>query len=254
MLAPFRSPLPAFNSSSSASSSSSNENLHPTTIIVKPLNVHRPAAGNVTFKPFKTPGAAGSTRVTAIPPRKRRKVNYAGADGDDEDGEPSYTTPGAVLTLRDANRMPVFKVKDKDTVFRTHFAVPLVKKSDEQAYNPRPPPALGMRRSIAFIPKALHDPAGEFAIVLYDPTIDDKKPVIEEILDSPESTADSKKSEKAKPKTLAEILGIVKDDKKEIPKVAVVIDPRLAKVLRPHQVEGVKVGYLYSFFFGCFLT
>lgn len=43
-------------------------------------------------------------------------------------------------------------------------------------------------------------------------------------------------------KSLAEILGIPKrGDVKEQPKVAVVIDPKVAKVLRPHQIEGVKV-------------
>ena len=35
-------------------------------------------------------------------------------------------------------------------------------------------PSLGMLRPVNFVPRALHDPAGEFAIVLYDPTIDDE--------------------------------------------------------------------------------
>jgi len=48
-------------------------------------------------------------------------------------------------------------------------------------------------------------------------------------------------------KSLAEILGIPKrGDVKEQPKVAVVIDPKIAKVLRPHQIEGVKV-HLWDF-------
>jgi DNA repair and recombination RAD54-like protein len=41
---------------------------------------------------------------------------------------------------------------------------------------------------------------------------------------------------------LADILGLKKDTD-ERPKVPVVIDPRLCKVLRPHQVEGVKVWF-----------
>ena len=40
---------------------------------------------------------------------------------------------------------------------------------------------------------------------------------------------------------MKELLGGGKDKKKATSKVAVVIDPRLSKVLRPHQVEGVKV-------------
>ena len=42
-------------------------------------------------------------------------------------------------------------------------------------------------------------------------------------------------------KSLRDLLGGGHDKKKKIDKVAVVIDPRLSKVLRPHQVEGVKV-------------
>ena len=42
-------------------------------------------------------------------------------------------------------------------------------------------------------------------------------------------------------KNLRALLGEGKDKKEAIPKVPVVIDPRLSKVLRPHQVEGVKV-------------
>ena len=40
---------------------------------------------------------------------------------------------------------------------------------------------------------------------------------------------------------LKELLGGGKDKKKMGNKVPVVIDPRLCKVLRPHQIEGVKV-------------
>ena len=37
-----------------------------------------------------------------------------------------------------------------------------------------------MRRGATFVVKPLHDPTGEFAIVLYDPTIDNKpEPKIE---------------------------------------------------------------------------
>ncbi len=42
-------------------------------------------------------------------------------------------------------------------------------------------------------------------------------------------------------KSLKAMLGEDKNKKEAIAKVPVVIDPRLCKVLRPHQVEGVKV-------------
>jgi len=93
-----------------------------------------------------------------------------------------------------------------------------------------------------FMAKPLHDPAGEFAIVLYDPTIDDKPAVIE-IKDGEGDKEKPKMDEPIVHKSLADILGIKKKVDGERPKVPVVIDPRLAKVLRPHQVEGVKFLY-----------
>ncbi|KAI9830234.1 MAG: hypothetical protein M1819_005761 [Sarea resinae] len=174
------------------------------------------------------------------PARKRRKVSYADADGSVEDGDKPWTNEDRLaLANRDANKFPVFKVKDKETAFRQRFAVPMINK--EAGYNAfRPSPTLGMRQGAVFIAKPLHDPSGEFAIVLHDPTIDDKPPTKDE----------SKADEPEKPtldvpimhKSLADILGLKKqvDDR---PRVPVVIDPRLAKVLRPHQVEGVKVRF-----------
>lgn len=99
-----------------------------------------------------------------------------------------------------------------------------------------------MRTGAVFVAKPLHDPSGEFAIVLYDPTIDDKPKNVQEV--------EKKAEEEDKPtldvpimhRSLADILGLKKkvDDH---PKIPVVIDPRLAKVLRPHQIEGVKFLY-----------
>ena len=54
--------------------------------------------------------------------------------------------------------------------------------------------------------------------------------------------AEEKKMESKTHRSLAEILGIPKrGEPVDQPKVAVVIDPKIAKVLRPHQIEGVKV-------------
>lgn len=192
-------------------------------------------------KPFKCPGAAAPTRDRAQPARKKRKVNYAedGSGKGSKDDE-AYTAEDGREPLgnRDLNKFPVFEVKDKEIVFKKRFAVPLINK-DVGGYNSnRPSPALGMRVRANFVPKPLHDPAGEFAIVLYDPTVDDKPVVQEEVK---EENAPSKPASKVH-KSLADILGL-KKEKEEHPKVAVVIDPRLAKVLRPHQIEGVKFLY-----------
>lgn len=194
-------------------------------------------------RPFKCPGTAKPTRASEKPARKKRKVNYAGDDGDVEDGDKPWSNEDRLaLANRDANKFPVFKVKDKETLFRQRFAVPLVNK-DVASYNPnRPAPTLGMRTGAVFVAKPLHDPSGEFAIVLYDPTIDDKPKNAQEV--------EKKAEEEEKPtldvpimhRSLADILGLKKkvDDH---PKIPVVIDPRLAKVLRPHQIEGVKFLY-----------
>lgn len=194
-------------------------------------------------RPFKCPGTAKPTRASEKPARKKRKVNYAGDDGDVEDGDKPWSNEDRLaLANRDANKFPVFKVKDKETLFRQRFAIPLVNK-DVASYNPnRPAPTLGMRTGAVFVAKPLHDPSGEIAIVLYDPTIDDKPKNAQEV--------EKKAEEEDKPtldvpimhRSLADILGLKKkaDDH---PKIPVVIDPRLAKVLRPHQIEGVKFLY-----------
>lgn len=195
-------------------------------------------------KPFKCPGSATRTVATDRPSRKRRKIDYAGADGDADADKPYTNADRLALANRDANRFPVFQPKDKEKVFRKAFSAPFVNK-DNAAYNPnRPPPTLGLRQGAVFIAKPLHDPSGEFAIVLYDPTVDDKPKEAPKLEDKekaaePASTIDAPLMHKS----LAEILGIKKKVEGEHPRVPVVIDPRLAKVLRPHQIAGVKFMY-----------
>jgi len=202
-----------------------------------------PNSADRLIKPFKCPGSATVTRASEKPARKRRKVNYGGADGEKEGEDKPWTNEDRMaLANRDANKFPVFEVKDKDTMFRKRFAVPLINK-DAGSYNPnRPPPTLGLRQGAVFIAKPLHDPSGEFAIVLYDPTVDEKPRTIEEARKDGEVPV-PKIDAPIVNKSLAEILGIKKQVEGERPKVPVVIDPRLAKVLRPHQIEGVKFMY-----------
>lgn len=195
------------------------------------------------IKPFKCPGSAVAARTSDKPARKKRKISYADADGSVEDGEAAWTNDDRLaLANREANKFPVFKVKDKEAAFRQRFAVPLVSKNTGE-YNPfRPPPTLGLRRGAVLVAKPLHDPGGEFAIVLYDPTIDDKPTTVEEVEKLSQSQEVAKVDVPIMHKSLADILGL----KKQVaghPKIPVVIDPRLAKVLRPHQVEGVKFLY-----------
>ncbi|KAK1147641.1 DNA-dependent ATPase protein rad54 [Aspergillus melleus] len=195
-------------------------------------------------KPFKCPGTATPTRTSEKPSRKRRKVNYAGADGSVQDEKPYTNEDRLALATRDVNRFPVFKAKDKETVFRQNFKIPLINKSAGNYDSSRPAPTLGMRQGATFVVKPLHDPSGEFAIVLYDPTVDDIDQSVEpkKVEEAQPEDTKQKLDEPLVHKSLADILGL-KKDVEERPKVPVVIDPRLAKVLRPHQIEGVKFLY-----------
>ncbi|KAM0324559.1 hypothetical protein ACHAQA_007944 [Verticillium albo-atrum] len=200
-----------------------------------------PESRDKLHRPFKCPGSAAPSPAADRPTRKRRKVDYKGADGENDPDKPYTNADRLALANRDANRYPVFQAKEKGTVFRKAFAVPLINKN-VGGYNPnRPPPTLGLRTGATFVAKALHDPSGEFAIVLYDPTVDDKPKVPEKPTDVPEPTTTI--DAPLMHKSLAEILGIKKKVEGEHPRVPVVIDPRLCKVLRPHQIEGVKFMY-----------
>ncbi|EPE03378.1 dna repair and recombination protein rad54 [Ophiostoma piceae UAMH 11346] len=196
-------------------------------------------------KPFRCPGSALATSSADRPARKRKRVDYKGTDASEDADKPYTNADRLALSTREANQFPVFRVLDKEQAFRKVFVVPL-KNKDSTAYNPnRPAPALGMRQGRAFVAKPLHDPAGEFAIVLYDPTIDDKpkEKTPEDIAAEKAKAEEAKSEESLVHKSLADILGIRKQVQVEHPRVPVVIDPRLARILRPHQIEGVKFMY-----------
>jgi DNA repair and recombination RAD54-like protein len=219
-----------------------------------------PQSSERLHKPFRCPGSATSTRTSEKPARKRRKVNYAGADGDADNGDKAYSNEERLaLATRDVNRFPVFKPKDKEAAFKKRFVVPL-KDKDSGAYNPfRPAPLLGLRQGRVFVARPLHDPSGEFAIVLYDPTVDDKPVPKEDALEKLSQEEVKTLDAPLVHKSLADILGL-KKKVEERPRVPVVIDPRLAKVLRPHQVEGVRflyratTGMIDEKAFGCIMA
>lgn len=208
------------------------------------------------FKPFKPPTSVVERNQ---PQRKRKRVSYKGqgkdSDGSDSDqengrkkkkkkGDKDYEGP------RDNNIVifPVFKPKPLDPSRR--FSIPLMRnKNGEIIPTVLTTPALGVRAPIKIPPRPLHDPMQDHAIVLYDPTIDDRE-TDEERKEREKEEAKEKAAKEAAEKSvglynphkpLRKLLGEGNQEKKKNPKVAVVIDPQLAKVLRPHQVEGVKV-------------
>ena len=211
-------------------------------------------------KPFKPPTLAVQREQ---PQRKRKRVSYKGAQGesdadDDDDGKKSKkkkTGKGdAFESPRDNNiqSFPVFKAKPFDEITR-RFSIPSIRNSEGEYVQKLPSNiSLGIRPLANIIPRPLHDPMQDHAIVLYDPTIDDRE-TDEERREREKEEEKERLAKEAREKTvglfnphksLKELLGGGRDKRKKSDKVAVVIDPRLCKVLRPHQVEGVKVNEL----------
>lgn len=206
-------------------------------------------------KPFRPPTTVVERNQ---PQRKRKRVSYKGqdrasddSDSDEENGrskkkkrsDKDYDSP------RDNNitKYPVFEPKPFNPSRR--FSIPIMRnKEGEIVPTVMTNPALGIRPTVKIPPRPLHDPMEDHAIVLYDPTIDDRE-TDEERKEREKEEAKEKAAKEAAEKcaglynphkSLRQLLGEGKQKQKNT-KVAVVIDPKLAKVLRPHQVEGVKV-------------
>lgn len=210
-------------------------------------------------KPFKTPSV--STKV-AQPLRKRKRVSYKETEGDQSDSESEHTKKKQKKSMdkdgvyhNEADllaaipKYPVYSVKPFSEVGSRRFSLPTMTSKDGKAVPLLMSRAsLGVRPPVKIIPRPLHDPMEDHAIVLYDPTIDDretdeerKEREKEEAKEREMKLAQEKSAGLYNPhKSLKSLLG-ESGDKTKIEKVPVVIDPRLAKVLRPHQVEGVKV-------------
>ncbi|ETW85838.1 hypothetical protein HETIRDRAFT_414818 [Heterobasidion irregulare TC 32-1] len=232
----------------------------PTTTDGKPVD--RLQESSRVNKPFKPPA---SVMVREQPLRKRRRVSYKGAQADVDDsdsddgsrkkkrrkseGDAKYTENQPVNNIQ---HYPVFKPKPFEEVFGAKkYTIPIMKNKDGQIIKTvQSNIALGIRPQVNIIPRPLYDPMEDHAIVLYDPTIDDRE-TDEERKDREKEEAQVQAAKEAMEKnvglynphkSLKELLGGNKRKKRNT-KVPVVIDPQLSKVLRPHQVEGVKFLY-----------
>lgn len=226
--------------------------------------------GTISFKPFKTPGSSlvreVSKRAVAV---KRKRISYkeqGQEDEEDSDGKgrkPKKRSKNDDSAYNDADKdedgtsvkvYPVYEPKPSSEVLRTSFSLPQMKdKKTGQIIEHKPTfGALGVCRRANIIPRPLHDPLADHAIVLWDPTIDDVETEEEKKAKEEAKKAEAEKKELQDKtgvhKSLAEMLGLNKNKDKDpsLVKVPVVIDPRLSKVLRPHQVEGVKFLYRAS--------
>ncbi|KAG6814482.1 hypothetical protein H0H92_000007 [Tricholoma furcatifolium] len=216
-------------------------------------------------KPFKPPSLAVPID-RAQPQRKRKRVSYKGQQAADDDSDSdaenarkkkkkkddrdgNYQTEEELLAA--IKTYPVYKPKPFEQVAR-RFSMPSMTNKDGGLVPLIPTNiSLGIRPKAKIIPRPLHDPMEDHAIVLYDPTIDDRE-TDEERKEREKEEEKEKAAAEAKAKTagmynphksLKAMLGEGKDQKEKMAKVPVVIDPRLSKVLRPHQVEGVKFLY-----------
>lgn len=222
-------------------------------------------------KPFRIPLASkneftGAQRSDSNGKRNirnaRRKVtSYSLLDTERDDSMVDYTgnvvhykRAGALLPRLVFRGNSIQRTEDK---LKRNFTIPFT-RGDGKRYesaNRGPAPALGTKRRAILPPRALHDPTSEFAIVLYDPTVD-RIPKIEDEKGSKSQleTEDKENIDREQipvrrrktHKSLAEILGIYKNPDEafaKYPDVPVVIDPALAKILRQHQIEGVRFLY-----------
>ncbi|KAK0228711.1 DNA repair protein, SNF2 family [Armillaria fumosa] len=210
--------------------------------------------------PFKPPSfTAVADRAQTI--RKRKRVSYKDQQGDEDDEDEDSRKKKRKKDDKDAyhneaellaavKKYPVFKPKPFDQCRR--FSMPSMRNKDGKNVPLFPSNvSLGTRPQARLIPRPLHDPMEDHAIVLYDPTIDDQE-TDEERRERMKEEEKTKALLEAQEKTigmynphksLKAMLGEDKNKKEAIAKVPVVIDPRLSKVLRPHQVEGVKFLY-----------
>ena len=238
------------------------------------LNSPRSASGGgfgiLSFKPFKLPG---SKLARDVPKRgettKRKRINYkeeGQEDEEDSDGKgrrPKKRSKNDDSAYDDADKgdgesslkvYPVYEPKPSSEVLNTTFRLPQMKDKKTGAIIEHKPTfgALGVCRRANIIPRPLHDPLADHAIVLWDPTVDDIETEEEKkVREERKKEEEEKKQLQDKSgvhKSLAEMLGLNKNKDKDpsLVKVPVVIDPRLCKVLRPHQVEGVKFLYRAS--------
>ncbi|KDR81689.1 hypothetical protein GALMADRAFT_239813 [Galerina marginata CBS 339.88] len=212
-------------------------------------------------RPFKPPTLAVSKHIQPLRKRKRVSCKESNNDSDSEaerakkkqkksmDKDGVYHNEEELLAA--IPKYPVYSVKPFSEVGSRRFSLPSMKSKDGKSVALLPSHAsLGVRPPAKIIPRPLFDPMEDHAIVLYDPTIDDRE-TDEEKKEREKEEAKEREVKEAKEKmiglynphkSLKSLLG-EGTDKVKISKVPVVIDPRLTKVLRPHQVEGVKFLY-----------
>lgn len=223
-------------------------------------------------KPFKVPYKGSSSAKRNLEnedgvrrTRRRIGVSYAGMDvesyveeGDQEDEEAERHVRADALSARRLAQDPQ-RLNQIENTLRRSFTVPIRGYTQRHSL----PLTLGTKKKVIPEPRPLHDPSDEFAIVLYDPTVDgdmgSSEPLPLSGLSPPSSSPSSQTGQDSnsqqgnnrvqlmtngvRNKSLKELLGETVSEGKKFANIPVVIDPRVAKILRPHQVEGVRFLY-----------
>ncbi|KIY72032.1 hypothetical protein CYLTODRAFT_434892 [Cylindrobasidium torrendii FP15055 ss-10] len=210
-------------------------------------------------KPFKPPTFTAVIDRSNLQRKRKRAVSYKGQQAEEDDDDDDVRKKKKKMMdenihneaelLAAVKKYPVFKAKPFGQLRR--FSLPTMRNSKgEEVQLHASNISLGIRPPTRLLPRPLHDPMDDHAIVLFDPTIDDretdeerKERLKEEEKERLLKEAEEKTTGMFNPhKNLRKILG-EGGKKDKVEKVAVVIDPQLTKVLRPHQIEGVKFLY-----------
>lgn len=238
---------------------------------------------NILSKPFKVPYKINKLANSHYYLRKRSATISCKEYSDNDDtNEQDYSIDKPSLYINKARKRvdalssvrllnEPSRISSIEKMLKRSFTVPIHGYIQRHSLSL----TLGTKNKIMSEPRPLHDPTDEFAIVLYDPSVDgdmvtdhqdfdieqqqqqqqnskNKKPVLS--TSSQELNTQKKKhfihpkfmSNGLRNKPLTELLvspSSSSSSQKKFPNVPVVIDPRIAKILRPHQVEGVKFMY-----------
>jgi DNA repair and recombination RAD54-like protein len=182
--------------------------------------------------------------------------DYTG-NSDDDENTPLCNNNNkrirTMLTNKDFNSSRCFQPMTRrpatfsSSSINKKFRVPLSDQSANHSLMDASRRTLGIRRRHGSRLRPLYDHTAEDAFVLWDPEIDGEQEEEEQQQQQqrqPSSTDDDDQQQLQKVvlsgKSLADMLGLKKEQSK---KGHVVVDPVLAKILRPHQVEGVRFLY-----------
>lgn len=196
------------------------------------------------FKPPVTERKASLRHSSKSSSRPRKRYTDENAPENSDDDEYRWKKlNGQDSPPRPVKTYPVYEAKSSVETIAKVFRLPEMRdKKGNVIIKNLSNGALGVCRRPDAVPRPAHDPLADHAIVLWDPTVDDPEWEKDRQAELKRIAEEREKERNRGPhKSLAMLLGINMQPK--VDKVPVVIDPRVSKILRPHQIEGVKFLY-----------